>query len=90
LTNIPGIGEVKAIELLSALELGKRVYYRVEKNNIKLNSSSAIYEYFKDLVIDEKQEHFYAIYLDTKSYLISYKLLFKGTINTSCILDGNK
>ena len=32
-----------------------------------------------------EQECFYAIYLDTKSYLITYKLLFKGTINTSCV-----
>ena len=85
LTKIPGIGSVKAIELLSALELGKRVYYRVEKEKVKLNNSRVIYEYFRDLVIDEKQECFYAIYLDTKSYLISYKLLFKGTINTSCV-----
>ena len=85
LTKINGIGNVKAIELLASLELGKRVYYNVEKNNVKLNNSKKIYEYFKDLVINEKQENFYAIYLDSKSKLISYKLLFKGTINSSCV-----
>jgi DNA repair protein RadC len=85
LTNIHGIGKVKAIELLSALELGKRVYYKVEKEKVKLNNSKVIYNYFKDLVVDDKQENFYAIYLDTKSYLITYKLLFKGTVNTSCV-----
>lgn len=85
LTNINGIGKVKAIELLTAIELGKRVYYKVEKDIVKLNSSNKIYEYFKDIFIDEKQENFYAIYLDSKSNLISYKLLFKGTINTSCV-----
>ncbi len=85
LKKIKGIGEVKAIELLSAIELGKRVFYKIEKEKIRLNNSKLIYEYFKDLVIDEKQENFYAIYLDTKSYLITYKLLFKGTINTSCV-----
>ena len=85
LTNINGIGKVKAIELLCALELGKRVYYRKEKESIKLNSSDKIYNYFKDIFIDEKQEYFYAIYLDSKSKLIDYKLLFKGTINSSCV-----
>lgn len=85
LTSINGIGTVKAIELLCALELGKRVFYKVEKETVKLNNSKIIYDYFKDLVIDEKQENFYAIYLDTKSNLITYKLLFKGTINTSCV-----
>lgn len=85
LTSINGIGNVKAIELLCALELGKRVFYKIDKEKIKLNNSKVIYNYFKDLVIDENQENFYAIYLDTKSNLITYKLLFKGTINTSCV-----
>ena len=85
LTKINGIGKVKAIEILSSLELGKRVYYQVDKDNIKLNNSKLIYEYFKDIFINEKQENFYAIYLDAKSKLITYKLLFKGTINSSCV-----
>ena len=85
LKKINGIGNVKAIELLSAIELGRRVFYKVDKEKIKLNNSKVIYEYFKDLVIDEEQENFYAIYLDTKSYLITYKLLFRGTINSSCV-----
>ncbi len=85
LMQIKGIGKVKAITLLSSLELGKRVYYSVVKESIRLNNSSKVYDYFKDLFINEKQEYFYAIYLDSKSKLISYKLLFKGTINTSCV-----
>ena len=85
LTLIPGIGKVKAIELLAALELGKRVYYNVNKTRVKLNNSKKIFEYFKDIFINENQENFYAIYLDSKSKLISYRLLFKGTINTSCV-----
>ena len=85
LTGINGIGEVKAIELLAALELGKRVYYIEQKEKVLLNSSKKIYEYFKNIFIEEYQECFYALYLDTKSKLISYKLLFKGTINSSCV-----
>ena len=37
LTSINGIGSVKAIELLCSIELGKRVFYKVDKSNIKLN-----------------------------------------------------
>ena len=85
LTKINGIGKVKAIELLASLELGKRVYYLNKKDNIKLNNSKKIYDYFKDIFINENQENFYAIYLDSKSKLISYKLLFKGTLNSSCV-----
>lgn len=85
LTKIKGIGKVKAIELIASLELGKRVYYKNDKNNIKLNNTKKIYEYFKDLFLGETQENFYAIYLNAKSVLISYKLLFKGTLNSSCV-----
>lgn len=85
LTSINGIGTVKAIMLLASLELGKRVYYSSNKNDVKLNTSNKIYEYFKDLFIGEEQENFYAIYLNAKSKLISYRLLFKGTINSSCV-----
>lgn len=85
LMNIKGIGLVKSLELISALELGKRVYYNSNKINVLLNNSSLIYEHFKDLFYNEDQEVFYAIYLDSKSKLISYRMLFKGTINKSTI-----
>lgn len=85
LIKIKGIGSVKAIELLASLELGKRVYYTSLKDKVKLNNSSLIFNYFKNLFINETQENFYALYLNTKMELISYKLLFKGTINTSVV-----
>ena len=84
LTKIKGIGLVKAIELLSIVELSKRINM-TDINSVKLNNSKTIFEYFKYIFENEKQEYFYAIYLDSKSKLISYKLLFKGTINTSCV-----
>lgn len=85
LKEIDGIGEVKAIELLASIELGKRIFLRNEIEGIKLNNSKKIFDYFREMFLYEKQENFYAIYLDSKSKLISYKLLFKGTLNTSCV-----
>ena len=85
LIKIKGIGSVKAIELLASLELGRRVYYTSLKDKVKLNNSLIIFNYFKNLFINETQENFYALYLNTKMELISYKLLFKGTINTSVV-----
>lgn len=85
LIKIKGIGTVKAIEILASLELGRRVYYTNVKQKIKLNNTTLVFEYFKNLFINETQENFYALYLNTKTELISYKLLFKGTINTSVV-----
>ena len=85
LINIKGIGKVKAIEILAALELGKRVYYLKDNNNIKLNSIGKIFEYFRYMLMYERQENFIAVYLDSTLRLISYKILFKGTLNTSIV-----
>lgn len=85
LINIKGIGKVKAIEIIASLELGKRVYYQKENKSIILNNSNKIFDYFKDILMYEKQENFIAVYLDSKSRLISYKKLFIGTLNTSCV-----
>lgn len=86
LIKINGIGIVKSIELLAALELGRRVYeYHPLDNNLKLNSSKKIFDHFKYEFIDEKQECFYCLYLDQQKNLIEKKLLFKGTLNKSLI-----
>jgi len=85
LMKIDGIGKVKAIELKAALELGRRVYTTYNYKRIKLNSAMAIYDYFKDDLMNKKQEYFYCIYLDTKGNYIDKKCLFIGTINHSVI-----
>jgi DNA repair protein RadC len=84
--QIKGIGYVKAVELLTALELGRRVYYeRKIDSKVKLNNPSSIYEYFKYKLDSVKQEHFYCLYLDNCKNLIDYRLLFIGTINMSIV-----
>ncbi len=85
LTNIKGMGLVKSASLIAAIELGKRVYYEKDKSNLKLNNTDIIFDYFKDIFLKEKQENFYVLFLNTKMRLITYKLLFKGTINTSLV-----
>ena len=85
LKEVDGIGEVKAIKLLSAIELGKRVYCEKNVLKIKLNNAQKVFEYMKDELNNSKQEYFYALYLDTKKNLIEKKLLFIGTINKSIV-----
>ena len=83
LMKIKGIGEVKAIELLSAIELGKRIYLKEELELEKYTTPKDIWIKTKYLFTDLKQEHFYALYFNTKQELIGKKLLFIGTINQS-------
>ena len=83
LTKISGIGEVKALELLAAIELGKRINYRKPLTKKKLTNAHAIWQEMRYLFIDKKQELFYCLYFNNKQDLLEKKLLFMGTINKS-------
>jgi DNA repair protein RadC len=83
LIKIKGIGEVKAIELIASIELGRRIFLRNSNKLIKLDSPDKIFEDAKYLFNGLKQEYFYCYYFNTKQELIERKLLFMGTINQS-------
>ena len=83
LKQIKGIGEVKAIELLASIELGKRIFLKEDKKLLKLQNPKSIWEFSKYLFDGLKQEHFYCYYFNNKQELISSKLMFIGTINAS-------
>lgn len=86
LISINGIGAVKAIEFLAALELGRRVYdYKPLDNNLKCNSAEKIFRHFRSELSGLNQEYFYCLYLNQQKKLIDKKLLFKGTLNRSLI-----
>lgn len=86
LIDIDGVGKVKAIELIAAIELGRRVYEENDYNElISLNNSNAIIKYFNNLFKNKKQEYFYVVYLDSKNKFIDKKLLFKGILNKSLV-----
>ena len=86
LVQIKGIKTAKACELLASIELGKRINQKFNNiNQIKIVDSSSVFEYYKNILEDNKQEHFYCIYLDTKHNIIKDKLLFVGTINESLV-----
>ena len=85
ITKIKGIGKVKAIELISALELGKRVYKEEIYTNNKIRRGEDVYNLLKNSIKNTNQEHFFAIYLDTKKNILGVKLLFIGTVNMSTV-----
>lgn len=85
LLSIKGIGQVKAIELIASIELGRRIYTEKKILKSKLSTPLDIYINNKNLFIDKKQEYFYCLYLNNKNELIERKLLFMGTVNRSVV-----
>lgn len=86
LKKIKGIGTKKAVTILAALELSKRINDEYNSlNNVKINNSSLVYKYYKNKIGDKLQEYFYCIYLNSAKRVIKDKLLFIGTINQSIV-----
>ena len=81
LIQIKGIGEVKALELSAAIELGKRIYLKESKKLIRLENPKSIWKSSRYLFNGLKQEQFYCYYFNNKQELIERKLIFMGTIN---------
>lgn len=85
LMKIKGIGPSKAIELLAAIELGKRVVSSSFLASERLESPEEIYQYLKNELEMKTQEHFIALFLNTKGGLIKKETLFIGSLNSSLV-----
>jgi DNA repair protein RadC len=85
LTELKGIGPVKAIELQAAFEIGRRLRQVSRKNtpSIRLPRDVA------DLMIPElahlTQEHFVCLFLNTKNHVIGKQTIFVGSLDSSIV-----
>ena len=84
LKNFKGIGEIAARRIVSSFGLANYIqkFKREESFTIKSPEDAAFY--FSDLAL-KNQEHFEAIYLNTKNVVISRKMIFKGGLNSSIV-----
>ena len=86
LKNIPGIGQIKSIELMAIIELSNRINEKISISQvINCTSPKNIITYFNYLFKDKQQEEFYVLYLDNKKKYIEKKKLFIGSINSSIV-----
>lgn len=85
LMKFKGVGTSKAIELLAAIELGKRVYTENFRQDVKLHSPEDIFRFMKVELESKTREHLIALYVNTKGELIKKETLFIGSLNSSLI-----
>lgn len=83
LASIKGLGSIKAMVLICAIEFGKRVMQDNNEKQKKLNNAREVYQYFKKYYHNAKQEKLIAVYLDVKKNILGYDTVFIGTINKS-------
>lgn len=84
LVSLKGIKSAKAIELLSIIEISKRLKEK-KANKIQLTSPHDIYDYLKNEMMFLKQEHFLILCLDNKNCILKKKVVFIGSLNMSVV-----
>jgi len=88
LTEIPGIGPSKAVQIMASIELGKRISQSLLEKERHLEIIRTPKQCF-DLLGNElkylKQEHFIVLSLDIKDRLIARDTVFIGAINASLV-----
>lgn len=85
LSKIKGVGEVKAITLLTALELGKRSLKKEENKKKRIKNAEDLYLMFYQDLMPQTQEHFVAVFLNSKNEIIKSKTIFIGSANKSIV-----
>lgn len=84
LMEIQGIREVKALNLLAGVELCKRAK-RKGVYGKTIHTPEDVIDWFSFEYGTKAQEHFVAVYINTKGRIITHRVLFVGTINQSCV-----
>jgi len=85
LLELPGIGQVKAIQILCIGELSKRIATYQAKDRLSFQSPKSIANYYMEQLRHEEQEQMICMFLDTKNHLIGEKLISLGTVNSSVV-----
>lgn len=85
LMRIPGIGKVKAIQILCICELSKRLSMQRAREELDFSKPSTVAEYYMEDMRHRKQEVLKLVMLNSRSRLIGETELSKGTVNMSII-----
>lgn len=83
LCRIPGIGPVKALELLSIGEISKRISQIAVAHKLKFDQPHTIADYYMEALRHSDKEQVILIMLDNKMGFIAETVLSVGTVNAS-------
>jgi DNA repair protein radc len=78
LKKFKGIGEAKAISIVSAMELGRRRKDIEPRKKFKITSSRDVYDLMKPELYDEIVEHFYLVLLTRSNQVIKKERISQG------------
>ena len=85
MTSIHGIGEAKAIQLLAAIEIGRRIGNLCYPDRYVIRSPEDCANYCMNDMRFLTQEHFVCVYLNTKNQVLHKQTIFIGSLNASIV-----
>ena len=81
LKKVKGIGEAKAITIVSALELGRRRKESEFAEKVKITCSNDIYQFMKPELLDLPKEEFWVLLLNRANQLIKKEQISSGGLS---------
>lgn len=85
IVGIKGIGEAKAVQLLAAIELGRRLAQKEVEDRYTIRSPEDAANFLMQDMTALQQEHFVVLFLNTKNQIIYKKTIFIGSLNASIV-----
>lgn len=85
LIKFNGIGEAKAINIISALEIGRRRKDSVYQEQPKIQSSKQIYELMKAELLDLDHEEFWVVFLNRTNKVVKKEQCSSGGISGTVV-----
>ena len=83
LSRIKGIGQAKAIALLTAFELGKRIRAEKVEESLQILNSRDVVNLMQDKIAHLDHEEFWAIYLSQANRILQTCQISKGGISST-------
>ncbi len=83
--KIPGIGQVKAVQLKCIAELAGRIAKTSRLKNVRLNEPASIAAYYMETLRHETKEKLLLSMFDAKSSLLGDELISVGTATNSLV-----
>ncbi|MFJ7826923.1 DNA repair protein RadC [Psychrobacillus sp. NPDC096623] len=85
ITAVKGIGQAKAVQLLAAVELGKRLSQQKTDDKFTIRSPKDAATYLMHDMTSLNQEHFVTLFLNVKNQILHKQTIFIGSLNASIV-----
>jgi len=82
LETIKGVGASKAITILAAIELGRRVYNQQESEKFQITCPRDCFTYFHHEFVFHQHESFACLLLNSRNQVIGHKEIYRGGLQT--------